>query len=283
MKRISYISLVVVLLSICGCESAESEVVLPQSGTTTITVGIKQTKTSLGASENGVRKILWSSGDRIVANGEVSDEAVLAPENSGVATFNFGSELPYPLNILYPASFYKDATTVTLPAIQEAGEASFATNTLPMATSVTAKGDIVKLSHLAGVIHLRLKAEKGAKPTRNNEVRKIEFWGNDKEQVSGDFTIDYNSVTLTPTSQKQSDEEVAVRVTGTLTLEEYSDIFIVVPAQEYKSGFTVRVINSAGHYMDKKKSSGVTIANGDILKMPEMEYIPTGTLINAEL
>ena len=120
MKHISYISLVVVLLSICGCESAESEVVLPQSGTTTITVGLQQTKTSLGASENGVRKVLWSSGDRIVANGEVSNEAILAPENSGVATFNFGSELTYPLTILYPASFYKDATTVTLPAIQEA-------------------------------------------------------------------------------------------------------------------------------------------------------------------
>ena len=121
------------------------------------------------------------------------------------------------------------------------------------------------------------------KPTRNNDVRRVEFWGNDDEQVSGDFLIDYNAVTLTPNGDKADDKKLATRVVGTLTTDAISDVFVVVPAQEYKNGFTVRIINSTGNYMDKKKSSGVSIANGEILKMPEMEFIPTGTIINVEL
>ena len=282
-KNISYIALVAVLLLAYGCESAECEMALPKQTTNSITIGLNQTKTSLGASENGTRSISWSSGDCIVANGETSSEAGLDAENSSVATFDFNSELVYPLNILYPASFYKDASTITLPAIQEAAVASFATNTLPMATRAESVGSSIKLGHLAGVIHLQLKAEKGAKPTRNNDVRKIEFTGNDGEQVSGDFIIDYNTVTLAPSGGAIADKTVATRVKGTLTVDTVTDIFVVVPAQEYKNGFTVRIINSTGNYMDKKKSSGVTIANGEILKMQEMEFSPTGTMVNVEL
>ena len=283
MKNISHIVLIAVAMLAYGCESSELEMALPKQKTNSITIGLPQTKTSLGASENGVRGILWSSGDCIAVNGEKSSEAVIDANNSAAATFDFDSELTYPLNILYPASFYKDASTITLPAVQEAAVASFATNTLPMATCVTAVGGAVKLGHLAGVIHLQLKAEKGAKPTRNNEVRKIEFTGNDGEQVSGDFIIDYNTVTLTPTSVAKADKTVATRVIGTLTIDAVTDIFVVVPAREYKNGFTVRIFNSSGNYMDKKKSSGVTIANGEILKMPEMEFSPTGTMLNVEL
>ena len=278
-KNTSYIALVAVLLLAVGCQSVENEIVLPKQTTNSITIGLTQTKTSLGTLENGVRKIFWSNGDCIAANGSTSSEAILDAENSSVATFDFESELTYPLNILYPASFYKDASTITLPAVQAAATASFATNTLPMATSVASVGDAIKLSHLAGVIRLQLKAQKD----RDNAIRKVEFAGNDGEQVSGDFLIDYNAVTLTPTSEAEADKKVATRVMETLTVDTITDIFIVVPAQEYKNGFSVRVINSSGHYMDKKKSSGVKIRNGEILTMPEMEFIPNGTLINVEL
>ena len=278
-KNTSYIALVAVLLLAVGCQSVENEIVLPKQTTNSITIGLTQTKTSLGTLENGVRKIFWSNGDCIAANGSTSSEAIFDAENSSVATFDFESELTYPLNILYPASFYKDASTITLPAVQAAATASFATNTLPMATSVASVGDAIKLSHLAGVIRLQLKAQKD----RDNTIRKVEFAGNDGEQVSGDFLIDYNAVTLTPTSEAEADKKVATRVMETLTVDTITDIFIVVPAQEYKNGFSVRVINSSGHYMDKKKSSGVKIRNGEILTMPEMEFIPNGTLINVEL
>ena len=282
MKCITCMALVAVLLSVCSCESADSEVAIPKQGTT-VTVGLTQTKTSLGASENGLRRILWTSGDCIVINGDTSSGAVVNAEDGGVASFDFSSELIYPFNVLYPASFYKDAAVITLPSVQEAGVASFATNTLPMATCVESVGGAIKLSHLAGVIHLQLKAQLNGKPTRNNDVRRVEFWGNDDEQVSGDFLIDYNAVTLTPNGDKADDKKLATRVVGTLTTDAISDVFVVVPAQEYKNGFTVRIINSTGNYMDKKKSSGVSIANGEILKMPEMEFIPTGTIINVEL
>lgn len=274
-----YAVIAFVAIAICSCAKIEQETILPKN-TCSLTIKLGTTKTSLGASVNGVRKVYWSNGDQIAANGTVSSEATIDAKNAGVATFDFGSEPTYPCSILYPASFYKNETTITLPHIQEAATATFATNTLPMATTLAQNDGDIHLHHLAAVVHLQLKAEKF---DRNNAIRKIEFRGNNNEQVSGDFAIDYSSSKLTATSSKHADLVVYTRVLGELTMDTASDIFVVVPAQEYSKGFTVRIINSSGHYMDKKTDAATTIAEGDILKMPEFEFIPTGTLLDIEL
>ena len=101
--------------------------------------------------------------------------------------------------------------------------------------------------------------------------------------MSGDFTIDYATATLTPTSNKVSAQKVTLRLKSELSADKITDVFIVVPAQEYKNGFTVRIVNELGHYLDKSKPSAHTIANGEILKMPEFSFVPTGTVIEGEL
>ena len=231
-----------------------------------------------------------------MANELASSEAKIDGEKAGVATFDFESALTYPCNILYPASFYKGAETITLPSVQQQTvEGNIDSNTLPMATYIKEEGKMPKLHHLAGVVHLQLRAENN---TRNNNIRIVEFWSGPQksneetnpdeqtvsyEQVSGDFTIDYETATLTPTSNKESWQKVSVVLMSELSVDKVTDVFVVVPAQEYKNGFTVRVINEIGHYLDVTKVSAQTIAKGDILKMPEFKFIPTGTLLGIEI
>jgi hypothetical protein len=275
-------------MAVCGCSSGD-DFTLPQGGDTSLTIELEQSRTYLGESVNGYRAVYWSSGDQIMANEQISSEAKIVGENAKSATFDFESEIVYPCNVLYPASFYKNATTITLPSVQQQTlEGNIDANTLPMATCIGVAGEMPRLHHLTGVIHLQLKAEND---THNNNIRLIEFWGGSEvpkpavahEQVSGDFAIDYATATLTPTSNDVSTQKVSVVLTQELSADKVTDIFIVVPAQEYKNGFTVRVINEVGHYMDKTKHSAQTIAKGEILKMPEFMYIPTGTLIGVEI
>ena len=278
----------IVALSLLFLAACSSEAVIPQQEGTVITVELSQNRTSLSESIDGSRAVYWSAGDRIAANGVVSGEAQISGEQLGVASFAFEGEIGYPRNILYPASFYNDATSVILPRVQDYAEGTVATNTLPMATMVTNLGEATKLHHLSSVIHLQLKAE--ATP-RNNAIRKVEIRGRANEQMSGKFLIDYDAVQLTPTvvipAGEKADNVLALvagtRVFTELSTDKITDIFVVVPAQEYAEGFTVRVINEYGHYMDKVKTSGVTLSNGEIYKLPPFEYIPTGTIINVEL
>ncbi len=278
MKRL-YIIIALLVLATTGCSVADD--VALQTKNTKLTIELAANRTVLGEAVDGSRTVCWSNGDQIAANGIISSEAKINAEKIGVATFEFAEELTYPYHVLYPAAFYKNATTITLPSVQGAAVGTFATNTLPMATSVADKDEKIKLHHLAGVIHLQLKAEQGV--ARNNMVYRVDVWGNDKEQMSGSFEIDYDSATLSSTLTDSSTRKVVVRVMGELSADAITDVFVVVPAQEYKNGFTVRVVNDAGHFMDKVKTSAVSIAKGEILKMPVMEYIPTGTMMDIEI
>ena len=292
MRYAVYMISTLTALAVCGCSNGD-DLTLPPSSDSSIAIELGQTKTYLGDSVDGVRSVYWSVGDCIVANGMTSSEAKIEGEKARVATFDFESKLDYPCNILYPVSIYKDAATVTLPSIQyQTVDGTIDTNTLPMATCVVKEGEMPKLHHLAGVIHLQLKAEND---NYNHNIRRIEFWGGitepkeneeepvSHEQVSGDFTIDYATATLTPTSNKVSAQKVTLRLKSELSADKITDVFIVVPAQEYKNGFTVRIVNELGHYLDKSKPSAHTIANGEILKMPEFSFVPTGTVIEGEL
>lgn len=285
MKRLSQI---LVLMAMFATSCNVDDMYVGEQYGTEISIELEQNRTSLGESVEGKRAVYWSSGDRIAANGLVSNEAQLSAENSSIATFNFGVTLNYPLNILYPSTFYQEAGKIVLTRVQDFAEGTVATNTLPMATMVANRGDDIKLHHLAAVVHLQLKASSA----KNNAIRKVEIRGRANEQMSGEFAIDYTTSTLTPTvivppTEQNTESNLALvtgsRVFGELSADKVTDVYVVVPAQEYAEGFTVRVINEYGHYMDKAKTSGVTLSKGEIYKLPAIEFEPTGTIIKVEL
>ena len=267
------------LMIFAGCVNEMTDDVVNTTEKTQVTIGFAETKTSLGDLENGTRKVYWSEGNKIAVNGVESSSVVLSDDKRS-ATFGFDAVLDYPYSILYPAEMYKDAQTITLPAVQAAANNTFADDTAPMAVYQEAAGNTT-LHHLAGVVRLQVKLP-AENPHTVHALNRVEFRGNAAEQVSGDFTIDYEALTLTGASSAEADKVVVVKAGKTLSTEESNDVFIVVPAIRYEQGFTVRLIDAGGHYMDIK-SKDITIAAGEIKAMPVVNFVPTGTLVGVEI
>ena len=247
-------------------------------GGSTLKLKLADSKTQLGELVDGSRKVYWVDGDQICADGNASTAIAVDDSNKGVATFSFAGNLDYPCNILYPYEMYKDATTITLPAVQAAAKGSFGSDAAPMA-AVAEGTSTPLLKHLTATVRLRVKAAS----EEHTALRTVKFQGNNSEQVSGDFTIDYANATLTETSTAAADLVVAAKVNQTLTTESTIDVFVVVPAREYANGFTVTLLDENGHFMTKAKASAVTIAAGEIYAMPDLTFAPTGTQFDVEI
>ena len=236
-------------------------------------------KTSLGELVDGKRKVYWCEGDKVNINGLASTSTTLS-EDKRTATFDFDAVLNYPYSVLYPAEMYKDAQTITLPAVQASAENTFTDGASPMAAYQSEKGEIV-MHHLAGVVHLQVKLPEGSKHGIH-ALNRVEFRGNAGEQVAGDFTIDYEAATLASASTQEADQKVVAMVEKTLSSEASTEVFVVVPAIQYAQGFTIRLVDAAGHYMDIS-SGDTTILAGDVKVMPAVSFVPHGTLTEVEI
>lgn len=281
MKKIFRTVAALAVVMFAGCTTDISDnATAPIGGTTKVTIGIDNSRTYLGELVDGARKVYWSDGDQVAINGVASATTDLS-EDKAYAIFTFGSELAYPYSILYPASMYKEAATITLPAVQAYGGSSFAANSAPMAAyeAVDAEGPVT-LKHLAGVIRLQLKG--AVDNTHNHKINRVIIQGKNNEQLSGDFAINYENATLTPASTADADKVVSAEVSQDLNEESAIDIFVVVPAQEYANGFSVRIIDDAGHYMDLNAKAR-SIEAGEIVAMPEVTFAPTGTIVDVEI
>ena len=254
-------------LLVSGCVKEEM-----QSGVTVLTAGI-ETKTVLQNDE----VVLWTNGDKVNVNG-VESAALELAQPSASAAFTFDAVLNNPYCAVFPASIYKDATIVTLPATQKYVAGTFAQNASPMA-AYTTTGDNLRFQHLCAV--LKLTVTKPA-DSEHNDIAYVEFYGKNGEQVSGDFTIDFASMTLTGASTAEADKKVCYNVSsefvdGALTL------YVVVPAAEYSNGYTVKVVDAQGHYMEQSKKSAQTLAAGRVYEMPAFEFVPAGTQLDVEI
>ena len=278
-----------VLLASCTKEIQEAEPVFEPIQKTVLTVGINS-KTYLGESESGSRKVYWSNGDQIAVNGTASEALANLPEDAESAQFTFNGVLNTPYNIIYPASIYADANHVTLPAIQTYKADGFADGMNPMA-GYSADGGSISLSHLCAIVKIKVLQETTAQATARGEgevpdtdnLVSVRFKGRNNEQVSGSFTIDYQYATLTGASSGADDKVVKVvksQATSTSTAAEY---YIVVPAGTYSSGFDIIVQDKNGHIMTKSKTASWTAVAGKLYNMPEFAFVPTATELGIEI
>ena len=253
---------------------------LPSDESAVVPSGVS-VKTTLGALEDGVRKIYWCEDDKISINGNASKLMTDLSDDKRSATFGFSDAvLEYPYSVLYPAEMYKDAQTITLLAEQSSADDSFADDAAPMAAYQTEAGKVT-LKHLVGVVRLQIKLP--AESTHGEHaLNRVEFRGNNSEQVSGDFTINYEDAKIASASTAEADQKVVAMVEKTLSSEANTDVFIVVPAIQYVQGFTVRLVDGAGHYMDIS-TEDITIAAGEVKRMPVVEFAPKGTLVDVEI
>ncbi len=255
--------------TIASCEKEQNFTTPEEIVSTTVSISVPDTKATLGASDGTSRPVYWNEGDQIVINGSVSNALAGEYEGATSAEFTFGAELSTPYNILYPASIYKDATTITLPAEQEAGtDLSFASNALPMYgySTTAAMGTI---HHLCGILQVNI--------TGSATIAYVQVTGGADEKMSGDFTIDYTTGSLTSTSTYYADKRVKTLVNKTLS-SAITPVYVVIPARTYASGLTLRIVDSEGGYMDKTIAGSRTVEAGSLKILPTLEYVSEGTV-----
>ena len=268
MKKIFFAIVSTLLMAGCAKENLV-EPMGPQDGVTVLTAGTPSTKTIL----QNDQKVLWTNGDKINVNSVESNALAIEEDAVATATFTIPGTLSNPYKALFPASIYKDAQTVTLPAVQAYAENSFGATAAPMA-AYQANGNNLSFKHLCAVLKLTIKKAEDA-----HDIMYVEFSGKNDEQVCGDFSIDYQKAELTGVSTSTSAKKVRCNVYNELS-EEGLVVYLVVPAVEYASGYTIKVVDTEGHYMEKSKASGQTLEKGKIYDMPAFDFAPTGTEFN---
>ena len=272
MKKILFPIAMMATLLVAGCAKDNLVEQKPlQDGTTVLTaVAAPSVKTVLQDDE----KVLWTNGDKINVNG-VESAALELEEADATATFRVGSVLSTPYKAVFPASIYKDKNTVTLPAYQTYKAGSFAETASPMAAM--SETSTLQFGHLCAVLKLTVNAGE-----KHNSIKYVDFYAKGGEQISGDFTLDYGTPSLTGVSTADADKKVRYNVSKTLGEEPFV-MYIVVPAQTYKEGYTVKVLDREGHYMEQSKKSAQTLDAGKVYELPSFAFEPTETELGVEI
>lgn len=267
-------------LCFAGCAkeiaSTQEEQSVIKDGKTYVSVGeTTLSKTVLDAADDqGVRKVYWQNGDCLNINGVDSKPLTGIGEKATNAVFEFDAILDFPYNVLYPVSAWKDAGTVTLPSTQTYTADSFDPAAAVTLAAAASAGDKITLKSPCAVIKLSV-----AKDKDECVLKTLAFSGKAGEQVCGDFTADFANATLTGKSDAAADKTLKMDISSLTLGDEAKDIYIVVPAGTYASGFHIRISDVKGHFMDQDKSSSVTLAPGKVYSFPAITYTPTGTAV----
>lgn len=273
-----WLALPVMAIMAAGC-TAEKENELP-NGFTTLSISVPDAKTNMGPSVAGSRKTYWANGDQITVNGIESQPLAGIAAETQSTTFVFPSQLETPYSILYPSAFYKNASIITLPATQEYAEGTFANNTYPMVGYTSSTSTTIDLNHLCGIIMLQVKKDPGVS---SSNLTKVTFKSKGSEQVSGDFTIDYENATITATSDDAADKEVSITLSKALDEDNAVEVVLVVPATTYASGFSVEMEDSQSRKMTKETTGAKTLEAGHIMKMKAFTFDPAAPVTEFEL
>lgn len=268
MKKIVYSLIAGAILCFvysCDKEKDINSVPATDEGTTVITAGLEAAKTTLDG-----KKVLWTDGDAISVNG-VSSEALSLSEPSASANFSFNSVLSGEKKAVYPASAWTSEGTITIPATQDAGtNASFADGALPM-VAYAASGNSLSFKHVAAIIKLQLK--KGA---TSDNIDYVELSGNNGEQVSGVFSVNYETGELVATSTAAADKTLRISV-GKALSSSVTSIYIAVPAVNFTNGFKMKVVDVNSVTMTKRVSA-LSLKKGGIYPAPEDTFDADNTI-----
>lgn len=276
MKKASYFFLLLLpaLWSLAGCGQEGPED--PGAGETVVSVSLPDgTKTALCAPEAGVRKVYWTDGDCIALNGTASDALSGIGEAQSSATFRVPGSFSLPYDILYPASIWKDAGTVTLPSAQTFAAGTPTPLAVPLCGQQTTAEGGVALSYLCTVLRLQVL---GA-----GRLASVSFAGNAGEQVCGDFTVDYALGTLALASSADADKQFGMAVDQPLSAEAPVEVYLVIPAGSYSAGFTVTLKDDTDATMTLVRGSAFTCVAGHVLAPAAFTFAPSASAVELSL
>ena len=292
MRRMLAFSLVAtVLLASCEKEIVSSEdVKIPGTETSVLRIGIPDTKTSLGELDGSKRKVYWSDGDKVSVNGIESEALSGIAEKSTEAEFALTAPASAPYSIVYPSDIWVANGLVNLPATQTYVAGNVADGAVPMA-GYSASGLSATLGYLCAVVKVSIAKDDGAYPD-TDDISTVAFAGNADEQLSGHFVVDYENGTLSEISsvasgsvetkavtmvELQIGKTVTVSPASPIPAESSLDVYLVVPARTYESGFSVTITDVEGHSMVKSTPSSATLQAGHIYNLTPVKFKPTGS------
>ena len=217
-----------------------------------------ETRTTLGAPDNGVYQVLWKTGDRVSVNGVLSDNAVTSAQN-GLKNVDFtvSGSLSAPYKVLYPGT--TSANVISLPATQTYVAGSFdgaAAASYGNAVKSGTRYD-VKLSNFCGVIRLALKG--------SATLSRIELGSLGSEKLYGNFTLSTNGNGFTGAFSGGEAGTLTYNCEGVTLSGADTYFYIVLPAQTYASGLEALVYQADGAYMRRKCwGSGQSLKGSDL-------------------
>ena len=267
----TFFTLTCCLFALFSCARKEApESPAQERGTTVVTLEAQsapETRTTLGPASEGVREVLWSNGDQVNINGFNSRPLSIETATRSAA-FTVDAVLSYPYHIVYPASMYQDGALL-LPATQAYAAGTFTSGTAPAATCVNSSSDAMVLKNLCAV--LRFSLTKGSSDVSLNRVI---FQGGNEEQVSGLFSLNDETATLTGASTEAGTRQVSVEVGGVALSSLATDVYVVLPPGEYTKGFSVQFIDTDNHTLFATKRNSITLEKGKIAIMPALVFEP---------
>ncbi|MCR4566159.1 MAG: hypothetical protein K5651_08745, partial [Bacteroidales bacterium] len=205
-----FFALTCCLSALLSCSKKEAPESTQERGTTVVTLeaqSASETRTTLGPASAGVREVFWSDGDKVNINGFDSRPLSLETATRSAA-FTVDALLSYPYHIVYPASMYREGGLM-LPATQAYAAGTFASGTAPAATCVNSASDAMVLQNLCAVLRFSL-----TKGSADASLNRVVFQGGNEEQVSGLFTLNDETATLTGASVEAGTRQVSVEVGG---------------------------------------------------------------------
>ena len=87
MKKLT-ILVTLAALTLVGCQKDMTTDAVVNSGITTISIALEESRTALGEKSNGIYPTYWSEGDCIAVNGIKSNEAIINSQNNNKAIFS---------------------------------------------------------------------------------------------------------------------------------------------------------------------------------------------------
>lgn len=272
MRKYAFIFGAILAVALSACQMQLEESFPEDSGLTVLTATTgsdTDTKSSLSPMEEGVSSILWSDDDAIgvFIDGAARASAFSLSEGAGTRKASFtGSGKGDSYVAVYPCDdgleLDGEMIRLSIPEEQEYEPGSFGRGSYPMvAVSSTSE---LGFKAVSSVLKLSL--------TGSQTVKRIVFRSNDSGvKVSGPATISLADPSAPVMEMSSAGQDSLALNVGEVVLdsEDATDFFLVVPAQNYKGGFSVRVYTTTG-YMDKRYSSD--------FRMERSQVHPSGVL-----
>ena len=259
-----------------GCQNDTTTDVASGEGGVVLTVSLEPTRVSLGGKVGDTYSAYWNEGDRLVANGKLSEEVIIDAENRSKATFKFsnGVLLSYPFNITYP---YCSATTaeqsvVEFPVEQNYTEGSFEVGSAPMCGYTANMGDKIVLKHLAATLRFPVKT------TLDNLVLdKVVITSTSGVKLSGEFAVDCKSAAVAPTENTSNSITYNLPDNFVISKSTESVFHIALPAVSVGT-CTIEFIEPSGEKMVANWAPSKPLSQGVVREFGTITYQPKANI-----